>query len=69
MWYTDIFGMENWINMGPYIPSTPENLRNAAAVKLARPSDLGPNQLQWCRDNLTNFAKYEAQAKAARGEK
>jgi hypothetical protein len=32
-----------------------------------RPSDLGPNQLQWCRDNLANFAKYEGQALAAHG--
>lgn len=34
-----------------------------------RPSDLGPKQLQWCRENLPHFQRCEEQALASKGER
>ena len=45
-----------------------KNAVKAAGPLLVSPKGLGPKQLQWCRDNLGNFAKYEAQVLASKGE-
>ena len=45
-----------------------DSLLNQIAQKPSRPSDLGPKQLQWCRENLPHFQRCEEQALASKGE-
>jgi hypothetical protein len=39
------------------------------AAPTYRSEPLGPKQIQWCRDNLANFAKYQDQALASKERK
>lgn len=59
-----------WSHFGAPIGfcTDPAQLMNYKPKRKERAPDLGPKQLQWCRDNLANFAKYEQKAKASKGE-